>query len=149
MECKVCGRTSINESANFCDYCGASFREGVEYYPEHKQDVAQKQNEEVKTPGIMDAFSGSSEKPMSFGNWMALFALLFIPYIGALIFIVLIFIWAFGSQTAPTKKNFARALLVVLLVGILLTIVMFVVFFSTIADPAAWLENYTNLMKTY
>ena len=27
MICKVCGRTISNEEANFCEYCGASFRE--------------------------------------------------------------------------------------------------------------------------
>jgi uncharacterized membrane protein YwzB len=36
----------------------------------------------------------------------------------------MMFVWAFGSQSGPNKKNFARAYLVMLLIAIVLGVVM-------------------------
>jgi len=43
-----------------------------------------------------------------------------IPFIG----FIMLLVWAFGSQTNPNKKNWARAILILMLIGIVLSIIL-------------------------
>jgi len=60
-----------------------------------------------------------------------------IPVIG----IILLFVWAFGSGTASSKKNWARANLIWILVGLILTIVICVVASLMGVDVQAVIQN--------
>lgn len=158
MVCKVCGRTIANEEANFCEYCGASFRSGVEnIYPEfHYQNTNNNQNNQnnnqnnnryngQNTMGNMqgntaygrnpfqgngnsnvtDAQGEVSEKPMTFGNWMMVMILPFIPMIGPIAYLAVLFMWSFGVNTPTTRKNWARATLVMLVVALFFVFAVF------------------------
>lgn len=59
----------------------------------------------------------------STGQWVLTLFLVCIPVIG----FILMLVWAFGSNTAPSKKNWARANLIWLIIGILVSIIVFVV----------------------
>ena len=162
MICKICGRTITNEEANFCEYCGASFRPGMDHriFEEkmHEQtkdgyvnagqepfsqrmdsmyqntqeiqnrtygsgQTYQSQAQKVANPSLSGMFSGS-DKPMTFGNWIIIYLIPFIPMIGTLLFLVLLFTWGFGSKVAATKKNWARATLVFILIMIVMLFVL-------------------------
>lgn len=159
MICKVCGRTIMNEEANFCEYCGASFRPGMDNriaeeemhkqtiggYTDAGQDSFRQQTgsmyenaqsvhnqtyqayqgstQKAAIPKSGGLFSGS-DKPMTFGNWMLVYLIPFIPMVGTILFLVLLFSWGFGSNVAQTKKNWARATLVFGLVMIVLLFVL-------------------------
>lgn len=56
------------------------------------------------------------------GEWVLNLFLVAIPILG----LILLFVWAFGSGTAPSKKNWARANLVWILIAIILSIVAIV-----------------------
>ncbi len=45
---------------------------------------------------------------MSIGEWMLTLLITAIPIVG----IAMLFVWGFGSQTNPTKANFAKASLI-------------------------------------
>ncbi len=152
MECKNCGRKSMNENANYCDYCGASFREGIEYYPAHENVIVkEKQEQERNTaqsttaPKGLNAIFGDGSKPMSFWNWVAVFSILLLPYAGPLLFVVFLIIWAFDRRTPDTRKNFARAFLIFLIIGLIYLIFMAAMMFASMDDPNAWLEQYMKL----
>lgn len=49
----------------------------------------------------------SSNQPISLGDWMLTLLLTFIPIVN----IIMLLVWAFGSATAPSKANWAKALL--------------------------------------
>ncbi len=155
MICKICGRMITNEEANFCEYCGASFRPGTDNkVSESSMDSGMKadlnhsmesniqfdrsrtsetqqingtinrgmqgQNVKQAAPlGVFRFFSGSNQ-PMTFGNWIVIYALPFIPVVGFISFLVLLFSWGFGANTAPTKKSWARATLVMILIILLM-----------------------------
>ncbi len=53
-------------------------------------------------------------RPVTVGEWMITYLLLAIPIVN----IVLIFVWAFGSNTSISKANWAKALLLWFLIGI-------------------------------
>jgi len=63
-------------------------------------------------------FSDSRTTPMTFGDWVVTLLLLMIPVVN----LVLLFVWAFSSETNLNKKNFAKAQLIFMAVGIVLSI---------------------------
>lgn len=112
MTCNSCGRTSMNENANFCDYCGTSFREAVyiESHQEKKENIL-KNEEELK-----------DNKDISFLSWMGIMLLPVIPVIGPIVYFVMMLVWSFAKDINKTKKNWARASLIVGLVFIVIVI---------------------------
>lgn len=55
---------------------------------------------------------------MSIGDWVIILILMAIPIVN----IVLLIMWAFGSNTPATKANFAKATLIFMVIGIVLWI---------------------------
>ena len=82
-------------------------------------------------PGGDLRVSDSEEKEpvIGFGNWMITMLLPFIPMIGPLVYMVMLFVWAFGG-TNRTKKNWARAMLIMLIISIIMLMIMFGSVFS-------------------
>ncbi|ABX40604.1 zinc-ribbon domain-containing protein [Lachnoclostridium phytofermentans] len=186
MVCKICGRTIQNEEANFCEYCGAPFRPGMDnrvLENEHSsspnvygQDITMQQrlgqgsasqNGPWQTNYEQSAYGNSSmkdqvlgrftnqdsntnaqgsavvqEKPMSVGKWLAVMMLGFIPPIGPYAFLILLFYWSFSKSIPLTRKNWARATLIVALV---LVIFLFAAIGMTggeiLSDPTAILNS--------
>ena len=58
--------------------------------------------------------------PISLGDWMITLLILCIPLVG----IIMLFVWGFADGTHPSKRNFCRAYLIWMLIGI----VVFVLF---------------------
>ena len=106
MICHTCGRVIKNEEANFCEYCGASFR------GENAFDI----NSSPVAPVTETVKVNPKDKPVSFLNWFGSQLLMFVPYVG----LIMLFIWAFGNNTPVSKKNWARAMLVIMLISVIL-----------------------------
>ena len=62
--------------------------------------------------------------PMSVGDWIITSLIFAIPIIG----FVMLFVWGFGSNTQPSKANWAKATLI--MIGI--SIVILLLFFGSI-----------------
>jgi hypothetical protein len=160
MICKVCGRMIQNEEANFCEYCGASFRPGmdnrvlesehVSNSNSHGQDTTRQQSLDQAGPSqngpwqttyeqngygsnpmkdqVLGRFftqnsntnvqgnTAVQEKPMTLRNWLAVMLLGFIPLIGPYAFLALLLFWSFSKSVSPTRKNWARATLIVAII---------------------------------
>ncbi len=63
---------------------------------------------------------------LSVKDWMITILLLAIPLVN----IVMLFVWAFSKGENPTKSNYAKASLIWALIGIVLYIIFFVLFFG-------------------
>lgn len=63
--------------------------------------------------------------PLSLGQYLVMMLLMFIPLVN----IVLLFVWGFGNYNV-NKKNFARAQLIVMAIGIVLSILFFMFMLS-------------------
>jgi hypothetical protein len=70
----------------------------------------------------------TSYKPLSLSEWILTLFLTYIPIIN----IVMLFVWAFSSETHPSKANWAKATLIWLFVGLILALVFFGIFGLTI-----------------
>jgi Na+/melibiose symporter-like transporter len=69
------------------------------------------------------------EKQMSVGDWIVTYLLMCIPVVG----IIMLFVWAFGSDSQPSKKTWAQATLIW---AVVMTVLWFVVFASMFAGMA-------------
>lgn len=141
MVCKSCGRSTSNENANFCDYCGASYKEVVFIQNEDKQ----------KIEGLVKEYNEVEEgdKPISFRNWVGTLLLPIIPIVGPIIYLVMMLVWAFGSDTNQSKKNWARASLVVGCIFIVLFIFLIVNSFTQLINSGFDMNSYMEQMSQY
>lgn len=57
--------------------------------------------------------------PISIGNWIISLILTMIPIVN----IIMLFVWAFSNGTNPTKANWTKAALILILVWIILGII--------------------------
>lgn len=119
MVCESCGRTVVNENANFCDYCGASLREQKNLNIQ-RGEVYQ-QNNTVSSTGSETVIKGE-EKPITFGNWLVSMLIFFIPVVGWIIFPIMLLYWSFSGTGSQNKKNWARATIVTGIVAIIILI---------------------------
>jgi len=69
----------------------------------------------------------AQNEPVSVGEWIISYLLLCIPLVN----IIMIFVWAFGSSTNPSKANFAKATLIFFLI---FTVLWFLVIGSILSS---------------
>jgi hypothetical protein len=74
------------------------------------------------------------EPPLTLGNWIIIMILVAIPCVN----IIMLLIWAFGKDVNTSKRNYSRATLIFMLIGIVLSII----FSSAIAALFSSFGNY-------
>lgn len=145
--CKVCGRRNPIEQANFCFYCGASLREGEQGEAINRamgavpmgmygQSAEAPTAYEQPQPAVMPAGQPAGGfQPKSFGmwRWFLTFSLLLIPVYGWIAFAIAMMISAFGGSATEERKNFARGMLLFLVLAVGFLIVSMIVMMQ---DPA-------------
>ena len=72
----------------------------------------------METAGV--STPGSRYQPMTIGDWIVTFIISYIPLVG----FIMLFVWAFGDGTHPSKKTWAQAALIMVVVMIILSIVL-------------------------
>lgn len=82
----------------------------------------------MDTAGLQN--QGSGYQPMSIGDWLITFIITAIPLVG----FIMMFVWAFGDGTHPSKKTWAQAYLIMMVIIIILMIIFFTVFASILSS---------------
>lgn len=113
MICKICGRHIENENANFCENCGESLRENKGF--EYREPVN-------PTPVVPIQPSSTDSNEISFKSFLGVMLLQIIPGFGFLIYMVVLFTWAFGNKRSQTHKNFAKASLIMALISLIASV---------------------------
>ena len=67
------------------------------------------------------------DEHVSIAHWIGLFCLNLIPCVGGLVYIIMMFVYAFGSTPKKSLKNFARAQLILLAIVVALCIVLSII----------------------
>lgn len=140
MVCNACGRNTNNEAANYCEYCGTSYRDNMFLKQEENKTYVTQQD------GHQDTNEKSDEKPISFVNWMGTMLLPLIPFVGPLIYIVMLFVWSFSSDAPKSKKNWARATLIITVIVIILFVFMIASTMMEFLNSGMNLEDYMGQM---
>jgi hypothetical protein len=81
--------------------------------------------------------SQPSVEPMSTKDWFITLLITYIPLLG----LIMLLVWAFDSSTNLNKKNFAKASLIWVVIGILLAIIFFALFASLMMGVVGSMEN--------
>jgi hypothetical protein len=163
MKCNTCGRQLQNEDANFCEYCGASFREHTHTilnaepaeraYGETINQIPGPINMQVSNGinGAKNVDANGKDRSISFMNWLGTYALLLIPFVGGLIFLVMLFVWSFDGKASESKKNWARVnLIFTLIITIIIVVYLAAVFSSPMfQDMFQQMANGTFDYNTY
>lgn len=152
MVCNSCGRNNENQSARFCENCGASLKEGnvQESEPTYNYSYqSERENTSASTPPHSQAIDiREDKKPVSFGNWLGTYFIMLIPAVGWLVFLIMLFVWAFSDGTPESKKNWARATLVFVLIMFVLSLLVALAFLSMFRSPL-FQEIFNNEMNQY
>lgn len=117
MFCENCGK-QIPDDAVFCTHCGAK-QVGIAVTSQTRNS-AQKPQPVRASPSPPPVQATGGVDLITMGQYLIMFLIMCIPIAG----IVMLFIWGFGSETGPNKKNFARAYLVMMAIAIGVGIVM-------------------------
>lgn len=80
-------------------------------------------------------------RPMTIGDWLITFLIQIIPLVG----LVMLFVWAFGGDTHPSKKTWAQASLLWIVIMIILAIIFFAAVWGVIMSMFGGMEyNYST-----
>ena len=82
---------------------------------------------------VQQSQSATNYTPVTVGDWMLTYLLMCIPLVG----LILLFVWAFGSNTPVSKANWAKATLLWMLIVTILYIIIFFLIFGLIFAGAA------------
>ena len=71
-----------------------------------------------------DNFIQQNSQPVSIGDWLVTYLILVIPIAG----FIMLFVWAFSSDTKPSKANWAKANLILMGIVFGIYFMIFLVF---------------------
>ncbi len=82
---------------------------------------------------------GTIRNDVSIGEWMVTILITALPLIG----LIMLFVWAFGDNANPSKKNWAIATLIWYAIALVLVILFFVIFGAIIASMFGGMNTYS------
>ncbi|HBQ58878.1 MAG TPA: hypothetical protein DD671_04445 [Balneolaceae bacterium] len=85
----------------------------------------------------MNTLEGETAPVLSLKDWVISLIISVIPLIG----IVMLLIWAFSDNINPNKKNWARGMLILYVIGIALYFVFIVLFMGAMMSGAGGFES--------
>lgn len=83
---------------------------------------------------VYNSPSSNDEEHVSTLQWIGIYALNLIPCVGPIIYIVMLFIWAFGDTKKASLKTYAKAHLIISLVMIVIIILFYGIIFAGISN---------------
>lgn len=93
----------------------------------NQQQPQQNYNQPYQQP-----YGVQNEQPMSLGDWIVTLLIMMIPCVN----IIMMFVWAFGSNVNTSKKNYFRASLIFAAVGLVLGLILSSIISSMMSNLA-------------
>ena len=82
------------------------------------------------------AVENKAKEPISVGGWIGRSLIPYIPLVGGIVYLIMLFIWSGDRKKEDTFRNWAKAQLIITAVVLVLTVVLVVVFGSAFAELA-------------
>lgn len=153
--CEHCG-SPLPQGSKTCPNCsGSTNNSGVQPYNNPQQNSNQYTNPQYNQPAN-NAYNAEPmvhpEEHVTVGGWIGRMLIPYIPFVGPIVYMIMLFVWAFGSERRLSLKNFAKAQLILSLIftgiAIILIIVVFCIFMS-VADRIDYykLEQFFRLLS--
>ncbi len=111
--------------------------------PKHSQQYQQQYQQQQYQPAQYQQYAPRQmniqrEGFTSTGQWVLTLFLMCIPILN----LILLFVWAFGSNTEPSKQSWARANLIWILIAIIVVIVLSIIAVAVGVDVRGILARY-------
>lgn len=74
-------------------------------------------------PPVAPPYGTPDTQPVSIGGWIGVMLLTCLPLVN----LIMLFVWAFSSSTKKSLKNYARASLILALIGVVLVVVVSII----------------------
>ena len=74
-------------------------------------------------PPVAPPYGTPDTQPVSIGGWIGVMLLTCLPLVN----LIMLFVWAFSSSTKKSLKNYARAALILALIGVVLVVVVSII----------------------
>ena len=139
--CQSCGST-LDEGAQFCRACGAAQAAQTQqqgFTAPYAAPYAQPEPVIPPQPAYYGNPAQQSYPPVGVGEYIVMMILSGIPIVG----LILLISWAFGSQVNPSKRNFARAVLILAVIGIVLSILLSATLIPVMKSLVESMDGYT------
>lgn len=161
MVCNSCGRNNENQNANFCEYCGASFRvadahDTVPTYNYSYQSTTESTSEQKPPTMTTQAIDiNENKKPVSYLNWLGTYFIMLIPIVGGIVFFIMLIIWSVGNNAPESKRNWARATLTFMIIMFILSLLLILMFVLMFRDPVfqdifnSEMNQYNDILKNF
>lgn len=144
MFCKNCGK-NLSDTAKFCNGCGAKTEaaqaaantapQPPAYMPP-AQATPPPQSYAPPAPASYSPQPG--REPLRVIQYIGMFLLTSIPLVG----LILLFVWSFGGSVNLNKKNFARAMLILSVIGVILSIIFGAILANIIGELLRNMDGY-------
>jgi len=114
----------------YCVNCGAPNDDGNQFCVNCNHSISGNPNANAQYP-VNNAqpvyMPVNPEEHVSVGHWVGIFCINLIPCVGPPIFLIMLFVWAFGNTPKKSLKTYARAQLIIIAVLVVLGIIIFAV----------------------
>lgn len=111
--------------------------------PQQQQQVPNYAQTQYRSPNNLNSYTFKSDDVMSVGDYVITMLIMALPLVG----FIMTLVWAFGSSVNANKKNFCRATLIWMIIGIAISVIMIIVLVAT--GAFAYNRAYTQYSYTY
>lgn len=140
MYCPHCNSENP-EGVKFCVHCGCKVENSVsndntgkDYNQSYQQPNYNQTQPNQQPVYVQQPASKAKDEHMTVGGWLGVFCINLIPFVGTLIYLIMMFVWAFGSTPKKSLKTFARAQLLIMAIAIVLVIILFIIIFAVVSS---------------
>lgn len=155
MLCRKCGKP-LQEGTKFCEFCGARIEEGaVPVYAEPMATPAASPqpaaapvpppyqmpvNNAGQAPQIVNNIYQAPKQPISVLGWIGRSLITCIPFVGALIYFIMLFVWSGDKTKEESFNNWAKAQLWIMLFAVIIVVLVVLIIAITGASLASSLS---------
>lgn len=116
-----------------CYNCGTTLNDGVAFCPNCGTNQPPTQPTSVQAPGQASAPAFTfTPQPVSVGGWIGRSLIPYIPLVGGLVYLIMLFIWCGDKSKEETFRNWAKAQLIVMAISIGISLIMVIGYFLLI-----------------
>ncbi len=123
MVCPACGQNSP-ENSDYCIYCGSAMSQAPPQTPYTPPPHQYAPPPPGPAPYVQNNYTMyKPDETVTMGEWFVFFLIMCIPLAN----IIMLFVWAFGSGTKPSKANLCKLQLLLMAIGAGIAIIVLII----------------------
>ena len=169
-KCEKCGNI-LSDDANFCPVCQEKVSDEIQNQNEETTPIDETQDIDVKAceqesiseepekqAQSFNQFSQNqiipeTNKVVSTGRWIGRMFIPWIPFVGPLVYLIMLIVWAVSDDFEKTSKNWAIASIIMCIIKIIVSIIVTTIIANILReilnDPQVQRELYQLLKPLY